>query len=120
MTSKEKTRFRQTKAWKDFRTQLLKTRGMRCELLGTPVTKKTAQVHHLRPDQYDNLDPALFQILSPTAHEFVEFVALVLGGKTVVPNRAVLLAWLGPFLPASERTVDKYYKMMLDDTSHTV
>lgn len=115
MTSSEKTKFRQTALWKRFREQLIRKRGLKCELLGTKLTIKTAQVHHLHPEEYDNLRGDWFKVLSPTAHDFVEHVARIVHGHTDVPNREALLAWIGPFLPTSERTVDKYYRMMEEE-----
>jgi len=67
------------------------------------LTKKNAQVHHLRPYLYDLLDPKLFKILSPVAHDFVEHMSMVLGGKSPFPNRELFLAWCGDFLPTVER-----------------
>lgn len=113
MNHAEKTRFRQTVKWKRFRDELIHSRGLRCELLGTKLTAKTAQVHHLRPDIYDTLEPELFKVLSPSGHDFIEFVARIANGnKTEIPNREAMMAWLGPFLPTTERTVDKYYAEM--------
>lgn len=114
MTSKEKTTFRQTVAWKRFREELLRTRGLKCQLSGVKLTLKTAQVHHIFPDEYDNLDPARFAVLSPSMHDFVESIApIVWGNRTSVPNQESLLAWCGWCLPRVSRSVDKLYKDML-------
>lgn len=102
MTSKEKTLFRGRKVWKDFKARLLKERGLTCELTGTKLTARTANIHHLRPAEYDNLDPDLFKILSPDAHYLVEKMTLILRGKTEVPRRAEWLALLDGFLPEKE------------------
>lgn len=121
MNSSEKTAFRAKKQWKKFRESLIKTRGLRCELTGVKLTVKNAQVHHLRPDLYDDLRPELFKILSPSAHDFVESMAMVLlGNTTQVPNHYEWMRLLGPFLPKPERTVDKYYQMIRESVANTV
>lgn len=66
MTSENKTAFRKTIKWRDFRKQLLKTRGMKCEVCGT--SKKGLNIHHCDEDDYTNLDPDLFIILCKTEH----------------------------------------------------
>jgi len=105
VTNKEKNAFRRTKAWKEFVKRELKARGLRCELTGVKLTARTAQLHHLRPDSYDLLSPPLFKLLSPTAHNLVEFLALVIHGNTTkVPRREALMAWIGEFLPEPEHT----------------
>lgn len=72
--------------------------------------KRTAQLHHLRPAEYDNLDPKLFKLLSPFSHGLVEMIALLVHGNTTkVPRRDKLMEWIGEFLPEPERTVEKYY-----------
>jgi len=78
---------------------------MNCELLGMKLFKKTAQLHHLKPAEYDNLDPKLFKLLSPWSHALVEFIALLVHGNTTkVPRREALMAWIGEFLPEPEHT----------------
>jgi hypothetical protein len=70
-----------------------------CQLTGTKLTHRTAQVHHLRPDIYDTLEPQLFRVLSPDAHYLVEKMALILRGKNIVPHREKWLDLLSDFLP---------------------
>jgi len=113
VTNKEKNAFRRTKAWKDFVASQIKERGLRCELFGTKLTAKTAQLHHRRPAEYTNLDPALFKLLSPMAHNLVEFLALVIhGNKTKVPRLQALLDWIGEFLPEPEHTARDYMEQL--------
>jgi hypothetical protein len=113
MNGKEKTAFRRSKKWLDFRAQEIKRRGLKCELLGMKLYRKTAQLHHLKPSEYDLLIPENFKLLSPFSHQLVEFLAPLLRGNTTkVPRIELLLAWIGEFLPEPERTVEKYYKMM--------
>lgn len=106
----EKNRFRQTVKWKRFRDQLIHERGLRCELSGVKLTTKTAQVHHLRPDLYDTLEPQLFKVLSPSAHDFIEWLGAM--DRSHIPNREAMEAWLGEFLPVRVRETDKYYEML--------
>lgn len=122
MTNAEKNKFRQTKAWRDFREEKiaevkkLDPNGkLRCQLSGVPLRDKQANCHHLDETNYTDLQLHNFKILSPTMHTLVEFMALVLNGKNPVPFREAWMALLGPFLPRVERTVDKYYKMMEDE-----
>jgi len=113
MTKTEKTKFRTSPQWIAFRNQEMKRRGMTCELLGMKLYKKTAQLHHLKPREYTLLIPENFRLLSPWSHALVEFVApLVHGNATKVPRLEILMAWIGPFLPEPERTVERYYAEM--------
>lgn len=114
MTNAEKNKFRQTKAWKDFREEKiaevkkLDPKGkLRCQLSGVPLRDKQANCHHLDETNYTDLQLHKFKILSSTMHTLVEFMALVLNGKNPVPFREQWMALLGPFLPRVERTVDK-------------
>lgn len=105
MTSKEKTKFRSSRVWKQFVAQEIKRRGLRCELTGVRLTAGTAQLHHRFPSRYDDLTPENFWLLSPTAHAMVEYLALILHGNTTkVPRREALLNWIGPFLPEPEHS----------------
>ena len=75
--------------------------------------KKTAQLHHLKPSEYTLLIPENFKLLSPMSHSIVEFMApLIRGNTTKVPRLGLLMAWIEPFLPEPERTVEKYYAEM--------
>jgi hypothetical protein len=118
LTNKEKNQFRKTQEWIQFRENQIKTRGLKCELFGTRLSKRTAQLHHLDPADYTNLDPVKFKLLSPTAHALVEFLALLIHGNTTkVPRLDLLMAWIGPVLPAPERTVQKYYDMIQESVA---
>jgi hypothetical protein len=116
MTSEEKTRFRQTVAWKRFRERKIaevkkldKKGKLRCEMKGTLLSDRAAQCHHLFPDQYDLLELDRFRILSPKSHDFVEDMARVLHGKSPVPNREKWMELLGPFLPSTESHEYRYH-----------
>lgn len=83
----------------------MKERGMTCELLGMKLYKKTAQLHHLKPQFYDRLIKEDFKLLSPFSHGLVEMIALLVhGNKTKVPRLQALLDWIGEFLPEPEHT----------------
>lgn len=102
-TSQEKNAFRRTVAWIKFRMSLLKVRKARCELCGSiKKSAKALDLHHVFPDEYDNLDPNKFKFLCTTCHEFIEFIAvrIAAGG---VPNLEALKAWAGDFIPRVER-----------------
>ena len=100
MTGTEKTKFRSTKRWKTFRETLIKKRGHSCELCGSIKPSKQLDVHHLRPDEYDNLDETKFKILCTSCHGFVEEMVLKIGH---IPNKEKFLEWCGDFLPRIER-----------------
>ena len=102
MNEKERRNFRQTVAWKRFREQLIKARGARCELFGTKVPAKRLDLHHVDPANYDNLDPAMFKLLSSTAHDIVEFMAVKLAAKVPPPNADKWRELLDGFLPISK------------------
>lgn len=70
ISGKEKTEFRKTKVWKDFRLLLLKERGFRCECCGIQRLKGL-NIHHIFPEDYDNLDPTKYAVLCSSCHEEV-------------------------------------------------
>jgi len=117
-SNEEKNRFRQRKVWEEFAQSMWDSLPVinghkRCQLLGTKLNKKTAQVHHLYPEHYDLLDPTSFKVLSPTAHDLVEHLAKVIhGNASVVPNLDKLMNWIGDFLPAPEGNLKAIYEDM--------
>lgn len=75
MTSADKSKFRQSKAWKTFRADLLLDRGAKCELCRCKYSgsrKKYLQVHHIDCRDYTDLDPDKFALLCSACHESVE------------------------------------------------
>lgn len=68
---KEKTKFRQTAAWKNFRQQLKKERKVDF-ITGKPLYSGF-QVHHcdLNPEHYKNLTPDNFVTLNKMFHEII-------------------------------------------------
>lgn len=71
MTSKEKTIFRRTSAWKNWRKYLLQKRNYTCEICGI-VKKKGLQVHHLDEEHYTALKEDKFVVLCSSCHKEVE------------------------------------------------
>jgi 5-methylcytosine-specific restriction endonuclease McrA len=69
-SGKEKTDYRKTKEWKAFRLSILKERNYKCECCG--VSKKSGlQIHHIFPEEYDNLEPERFAVLCSSCHKEV-------------------------------------------------
>lgn len=97
----EHSRFRQSKAWKDFRIQVIQERDCRCEMCGIKKKSKQLQLHHLFPLAYEDLTPSKFKVLCAGCHDLVEKYARRLHGKKAneIANRANWDALLIPFLP---------------------
>lgn len=69
----EKVKFRRTIAWKEFRLKMIEASNLTCECCGKKMTQtRHLQVHHLKPDEYDNLDSNNFAVLCHHCHEDVE------------------------------------------------
>lgn len=73
MTSKEKSTFRKTPTWKNFRKNFLKEHKF-CDVCGQALTKKS-NVHHRYPDKYTNLEPANFLACHPHCHKYFHSLA---------------------------------------------
>lgn len=122
-SGKQKTKARSEKWWKELRVRKIKQvkarhpKGeLRCELTGVLLKPDSkANCHHRFPSNYYSDDLDDYRILSAMAHSFVEWLAMI--RKDGFPNRELMEAWLGEFLPASERKVDEYYKMM-EESKH--
>jgi 5-methylcytosine-specific restriction endonuclease McrA len=69
MTSSEKTAFRKTKQWKEFRKKILKERNNTCECCGQKGGR--LHLHHIRPELYDILIPDNFSVLCGQCHKIV-------------------------------------------------
>lgn len=85
LTSKEKSKFRASKRWKEFRRYLINKRGAECELCGTKYSGKRLrylQVHHLDPDKYTDLKPEKFVLLCSSDHDLVERISKKILSKT--------------------------------------
>jgi len=96
-----KTLFRQSKVWKDFRAAMIDMNKNKCELCPMVYTGKRIhmlQCHHLRPEDYYNLDPADFSILCPSDHDLVErWVTMINGANFTPPDNFSL--WMAVLLP---------------------
>ena len=75
MTGKEKTKFRSTKLWKCFRQSILDERGAVCECCGRRLPENKLQLHHLKPNEYENLNPNNFVLLCSYCHDNVERIS---------------------------------------------
>jgi hypothetical protein len=114
-TRKERTKYRSTKVWKTFRSQLIEQAQGRCFLCGQKYygkQKKYLQIHHLDPECYDDLDPNKFIVLNSACHDLVETVSIkILGTKSdSLLNLEHWVRLLWPAFPFRVRQViqDKY------------
>ena len=73
MDADEKSKFRNRKAWKDFRKKMRKERKTD-PITGSPLTK-LYNLHHcdFNEEHYDNLDPNNFECLNSMSHDVVHF-----------------------------------------------
>ena len=79
MKTSDKTKFRQSKAWKQFRLAVIVSVQGCCELCGTQYKGKRLkmlQVHHLNPDDYFNITTGKFAVLCSSCHDLVERMAI--------------------------------------------
>jgi hypothetical protein len=69
--NKEKTAFRRTKQWKDFRKKLIGERGQFCQCCGKKT--KLLQLHHADGslENYRSLEPEKFWLLCAMCHKCV-------------------------------------------------
>lgn len=69
--NKEKTAFRRTKQWKDFRKKLIEERGTYCQCCGKKT--KLLQLHHVDKslENYQDLNPDKFFLLCAMCHKCV-------------------------------------------------
>jgi hypothetical protein len=82
--SKEKALFRGRIAWKRFRDYITEDQGYTCECCGmtyAPIRRHILNVHHLDPENYEDLNPDKFRVLCVTCHEFVEHMSKRITGK---------------------------------------
>lgn len=103
MTSKEKTKFRQTQKWKVFRAFFLKKTNSSCELCGSVYSgkrKRMLQLHHRDPDNYTDLNPEKFRLICSGCHEMVEKISKkVLSNNSSLVNKEEWYILLKNFLP---------------------
>ena len=73
MNSKEKAKFRTSKEWKTFRSQLLIDHGNKCEICGIARRHgKGLNIHHLDESDYTNLTDEKFLVLCRSCHQELE------------------------------------------------
>lgn len=73
MTSKEKTKYRSTKEWKDWRKYMKEVQGGKCYITGS-MLRKTSQLHHLDPKHYDLLEQERFVFLLTSIHDAIHTI----------------------------------------------
>lgn len=69
-TKNEKTEFRQSDEWKNFRKSMIKLHDCKCDECGHKFNQEDLEVHHLiESEDYDNLNPTRFLVLCKTCHD---------------------------------------------------
>lgn len=105
------TRFRALKVWKDFRGEMIKRAGYRCEYcngLYRGIKARKLQVHHLDPDNYETLTPDQFRVLCASCHnDYIELWVTKIQGKqwTPGPNFLGVYRAIRDFLPIKAREI---------------
>ena len=74
-SSKERSNFRQTKVWKDFRTKMKKIFNGKDYITQKPL-QRNFNLHHLdqRKENYENLDESRFVPLCKSMHDAIHTV----------------------------------------------
>ena len=93
-----RAKFRSRVAWKNFRAMMIESTRGRCQCCGmyyAPRSRRMLNVHHLDPDQYDDLQPGKFRVLCVTCHEFVEYMDMRIKGKAFKYYDRFSLVFLG-------------------------
>jgi 5-methylcytosine-specific restriction endonuclease McrA len=70
---KEKSKYRQTKKWKDFRKRILKERDYTCEICDTRK-KKGMHIHHYDESTYGNETSEDVLVSCSTCHKLIEWL----------------------------------------------
>lgn len=73
MTGKEKSKYRQTKEWKQFRKKLIENKNHKCEMCDTKK-RKGLHIHHLNEDKYGEETENDVVVLCSTCHKIVEWL----------------------------------------------
>lgn len=71
MNAHEKTKFRRSSKWKNWRKYLLNKRGKHCEICGMPH-RTGLNIHHCDERHYDDLREEKFSILCKSCHQEIE------------------------------------------------
>lgn len=67
--NEEKTKFRSSKEWKEFRKNIITERGTYCECCGKKT--RALQLHHKDPEHYTVLEKERFALLCSLCHKAV-------------------------------------------------
>lgn len=101
MATNEHSKFRATKLWKDFRLEQIKANDNTCECCGRSYKQAShLQLHHLVPNEYENLDPNNFAVLCSLCHKNVELLA---SKKSWEGMNKIYLTCFMRFVPLSEQ-----------------
>lgn len=88
MTTEQKTNFRKTKDWKDFRKKMA-SRAVD-QITGRKLLKGW-QLHHLDTENYTDLNESKFACLNRQTHEVVHWLYRYKDWRTVIKNLADLI-----------------------------
>jgi hypothetical protein len=75
MTSQEKTKYRRSKKWKDFRKHLLENSEYTCQICGSVKKGKQSKrlhIHHTNEDAYGEEDDKDVVVICAADHELIE------------------------------------------------
>jgi 5-methylcytosine-specific restriction endonuclease McrA len=73
MNGKEKSKYRSTKQWKDFRKKLIENNNYQCEICGVRK-KKGLHIHHLDEDAYGRETKEDVVVVCSTCHKLIEWM----------------------------------------------
>lgn len=90
MTSKEKTAYRKTTKWKEYRQHKLEESDYTCALCGIHK-KKGLQIHHINPAAYGNERDEDTVVVCFMCHKFIELKWKTLKNKKNVKTKHSLL-----------------------------
>lgn len=105
--NKDKTKFRQTTLWKNWRKKLIQERGCYCECCGKKT--KNLQCHHKDEsvENYQILEPERFSLLCSQCHKCVESLAQIKPENWYKIRRKEWVELYKPFLIIGERNIEK-------------
>ena len=89
MNSKEKTKYRQSKKWKEKRKDFIDKFDSTCQFCGkryTGKSKRLLQIHHIDPSTYGREKDKDLVVLCSNCHRYLERLYKIVKGKTSLPN----------------------------------
>lgn len=95
MTQKEKTKFRSSSKWKDFRKRLGKERKLD-EITKKPLLKGWS-LHHLNEKNYADLNPNNFTCLNSFTHKVVHWLERYDNYEEVLDNLKIVVERMKSF-----------------------